>query len=145
MQSKSLTPSLYVGPQIDEKDLALAARKFRSIINNRPDGEEPGQPVSAQLEAAAKRLGLSYRHIPIVPGQLSDDNIDAFADALGDLEGPVFAFCRTGARSTSMWALIEASHGDIDQILTRASDAGYDLGALRPRLEQIAQSGLTRR
>jgi len=139
MQAKPLTPTLSVGPQLSLTDLASAAQRFRAIINNRPDGEEPGQPSSAEIEAEAKRLGLQYRHIPIVPGQFPDDSVRAFANALTELEGPVFAFCRTGTRSTSLWALTEAARGTANGALRAAAEAGYDLHALWPRLEQIAQ------
>lgn len=139
MHAKPLTPILAVGPQLAVVDIASAAEQFRAIINNRPDGEEPGQPSSAQIKAEAERLGLQYRHIPIVPGQFPDDSIRAFADALTELEGPVFAFCRTGTRSTSLWALTEAARGTPNGALRTAAEAGYDLRALWPRLEQVAQ------
>lgn len=139
MQAKSLTPILSVGPQLNIADLAAAAERFRAIINNRPDGEEPGQPSSAEIQAEAERLGLQYRHIPIAPGQFPDDCVRAFADALTELEGPVFAFCRTGTRSTSLWALTQAARGTPNGALRAAAEAGYDLRALWPRLDQVAQ------
>jgi uncharacterized protein (TIGR01244 family) len=79
-----------------------AALGIRLIVNNRPDGEEPGQPSSAEIEAAARAAGLDYRHIPIAGG-LAPDKIEAMAEALD--QGPVLAFCRTGTRSTFLWAL----------------------------------------
>ena len=142
MQIKQLTPFLHVSPQITEADLGiLAAQGVRSVINNRPDGEGEDQPGAAALSAAAKGLGLAYRHIPVVSGKVTDGDVEAFGAALGELQGPVLAFCRTGTRSTTLWALGEAWHLDPDVILRTAAAAGYDLEALRPRLEVRARTG----
>jgi len=115
MHIHPLSERLSVTAQIDAADIgALCARGFRSIINNRPDGEADDQPTSAALAAAALRHGLSYRHIPVVSGQVFQAQIDAFSAALAELPPPVLAFCRTGTRSSSLWALQEA--GSADQI-----------------------------
>ena len=136
MKIAKLTPFLAVSPQIAEADLgALAAQGFRAVINNRPDGEAEDQPSSAALAAAAGRVGLEYRHVPVVSGKITDDDVAAFAQALDEVKGPVLAFCRTGTRSTTLWALAEARHLDPDAILATAAEAGYDLAALKPRLE----------
>ena len=131
-----LTPNLSVASQIDEADLgALAALGFKAVINNRPDGEAEGQPTAAALRAAARRRGLGYRHVPVVPGRLTEADVADFAAALAELDGPALAFCRSGRRSTTLWALAEADRRDADAILEAAAEAGYDLSALRPRLE----------
>lgn len=136
MQIRELTDTLCVAPQIQSTDLAaLAAQGFRSVVNNRPDGESDDQPASAALEAAARAAGLAFRHIPVVSGQLQDGQVDAFAQALAELPKPVLAFCRTGTRSTMLWALGAARHATADEVLQRAAAAGYDLSALRPRLQ----------
>lgn len=80
----------------------LAAQGCRTLINNRPDGEVPDQPSSEELEAEAQRHGLGYRHIPIVPGQATDADSRAFAEAVRHSDGPVVAFCQTGARSVAL-------------------------------------------
>ena len=135
MQTKPLTDQLSVTAQLAVADLAQAAAQgFRGIINNRPDGEAPDQPRSDELAAAAARHGLAYRYIPVVPGQLQEAQVDAFAEALGELPGPLLAFCRTGTRSTTLWALQAARRQDADTVLRAAASAGYDLSALRPRL-----------
>ena len=142
MKLAKLTQNLSVSPQLTEKDLEeAAAAGFRSIINNRPDGEASDQPRSDVLEAAAKRLGLAYRHIPVVPGQLSGDQVAAFKAALTEMKGPALAFCRTGTRSTTLWALASARHLAPDNILATAAEAGYNLETLRPQLEAAAQQG----
>jgi uncharacterized protein (TIGR01244 family) len=133
VQIRQLTEQLSIATQIDATDVAaLAALGFRSIINNRPDGEVDGQPAGAELEAAARRAGLAYRHIPVVSGQLQDAQVQAFAAALEELPRPALAFCRTGTRSTTLWAL--QADGPADAILETARAAGYDLSAWRSRL-----------
>ena len=139
MQPAKLTRNLSVSPQLTEKDLeAAAAAGFTSIINNRPDGEAPDQPRSEDLAATAQSLGLAYRHIPVVPGQFSADQIEAFKTALADTAGPALAFCRTGTRSTTLWALAAARHLAPDAILATTSAAGYNLEQLRPQIEAVS-------
>lgn len=134
MQTHPLTGQLSVAAQISAADLpALAAQGFRSIVNNRPDHEEPGQPTSAELEVAAQQAGLAWRHIPVSGGGFSDDQVRAFAEALEQLPGPVLAFCRSGTRCSALWAL--QADGAVDDVLATTRDAGYDLSMLRPWLE----------
>jgi sulfide:quinone oxidoreductase len=143
MKLSKITPCLSVSDQLTEQDLGTAAAHgFKAIINNRPDGEAEEQPPSEALAATAERLGLGYRHIPVVSGMVTDEDAEAFAKALGELTGPVLAFCRTGTRSTILWALSEAGRLDPDTILKAASEAGCNLAALRPRLEARSRSGL---
>lgn len=136
MQPKRLTDTLSVAVQIDADDIrALAAQGFRSLINNRPDGEEAAQPDSAALAAVAAQLGLAYRHVPVISGHVQDADVDDFAQALAALPPPTLAFCRTGTRSTMLWALDTARTQPVDEVLRTAAAAGYDLDALRPRLQ----------
>jgi sulfide:quinone oxidoreductase len=140
MSPKALTDRLYVSPQLSLADVdAAAAEGFRAIINNRPDGEEPGQPTSAELAARAATKGLSYTHIPIVPGKFASSDVAAFSDALAQADGKVVAFCRTGTRAATLWALDQAGLMAPDTIIAAASAAGYDLSGLRPKLMQSAQ------
>ena len=137
-QPAKLTSNLSVSPQLTEEDLVeAAAAGFTSIINNRPDGEAPDQPRSEDLAATAKRLGLAYRHIPVVPGQFSADQIEAFKTVLTETDGPTLAFCRTGTRSTTLWALASARHLAPDAILATTSAAGYNLEQLRSQLDAV--------
>lgn len=95
--------SLITRGQVEADEIAgLAAQGCRMLINNRPDGEAPGQPTSQALEAEARRCGIDYRHIPVVPGQATDADARAFAEALEQAQGPVVAFCRTGARAAGL-------------------------------------------
>lgn len=139
---KKLTPFLSVAPQIRETDIGiLAAQGFKAIINNRPDGESEDQPPSSVIEAAVRRQGLEFRHLPVISGKVTDDDVVAFAGALAKIRGPVLAYCRTGTRCTTLWALAEAYHLAPDTIVHTAAQAGYDLSALRPRLEVRWRTG----
>lgn len=136
MNIRKLAPDISVSPQLSPQDVGLAAAQgFRTIIINRPDGESDDQPGHELIAAAAGRHGLQACYIPIIPGQLSDEDVSLFSSALRDLPAPALAFCRTGTRSATLWALAQAGHLSIDAILSAAGAAGYDLTALRPRLE----------
>lgn len=137
---KPLTEHFLVAPQVGLEEIPMIAEAgIRGLINNRPDGEAPDQPTSAALAAAASRAGLAYRHLPVVPGAIDERQVAAFAQALSDMPGPVLAFCRTGTRSASLWALAAAREGQpVEDILRRVGRAGYDLAALRPRLHAAA-------
>ena len=111
MTIRTLTPALRVSPQIDPADVAgLAASGFRSIVCNRPDGEEAGQPSAAAIAAAAEAHGLRFVHIPVVPGAIGEGDAAAMARALAELPAPVLAYCRSGARSEQL-AAMAASRG----------------------------------
>lgn len=132
MHTHRLTDRLSVADQVAVADMPrLAASGFRSIISNRPDGEEPGQPANAALEAAARAAGMAWACVPI-SGPPAPGQVHAFADALDALPGPVLAFCRTGNRSCMLWAL--QARDSADAIIGTAADAGYDLSGLRPLL-----------
>lgn len=101
MKPTPLTNDISVSAQISPDDVpVLASEGFRTIINNRPDGEADDQPPGDDIRAAAEAAGLTYHHIPFVPNRMTSDVVDAFASALDASEKPVLAFCRTGNRST---------------------------------------------
>lgn len=93
--------------QISAADVALLAEQgFRTLINNRPDGEGgAAQPLSEELAKAAEQAGIAFVHLPVVPGQITAEQASAMRDILADAEKPVLAFCRSGARSTNLWQL----------------------------------------
>jgi uncharacterized protein (TIGR01244 family) len=125
-----LDETTWVAGQVRPEE--VAGLGVAMLINNRPDGEEPDQPTSAQMEAAARAAGIDYRHIPIAGG-FSPDQVEAMADALD--QGPTLAFCRSGTRSTYLWALARASRGaPAAELAERAAAAGYDLGPILPYL-----------
>jgi sulfide:quinone oxidoreductase len=136
MDVRRLTDALSVAQQISAGDVAEIARLgFRTLINNRPDGEGPGQPGSAEIAAAAERAGLQYHYQPVVSGGLGVDDVVAFRALLTQVEGPVLAFCRTGTRCTHLWALAQAGGADPDSIIATAAQAGYDVSGMRHLLE----------
>ena len=137
MNLKPLSPDLSVTPQIEISEVAaLAARGFRSIVGNRLEGEAPDQPAWSSLVAEAERHGMSACQIPVVPGQIGPDDVQRFAEALRDLPTPIAAFCRTGTRSAMLWALANPDGLGVDERIAVAVAQGYDLAALRHRLEQ---------
>jgi sulfide:quinone oxidoreductase len=104
-----LAPQVFVSGQLFATDVAILARQgVRSIVNNRPDGEAPGQPASADLASAAEEQGVAYLHFPIEPGPIAPEVIDAFAKVCDQLERPVHVFSRSGARSMKLWELAES-------------------------------------
>lgn len=109
MEYTRISGQLATASQVRPEDLReIAASGFVGIINNRPDAEAPDQPGSLELEAEARRLGLAWWHVPVVPGAMSDKDVRAFAAALDEAGGPVLAFCRTGSRSTALWRAAQA-------------------------------------
>lgn len=129
---KQLDEGIYVAGQIDPADIpGIAAEGMTMIVNNRPDDEEAGQPGSAAIEAAAQAAGLDYRYIPVGSG-FSQPQVQAMRAALDAATGPVLAFCRSGTRSTFLWALAEAGSGvDGETLAEKAAAAGYDLSPIR--------------
>ena len=138
MEIKALTSRLSVAPQISAADLTtIAQRGFKTVINNRPDGEANDQPLSAELSAAASRLGIEFIEMPVSSSNISEQNVADFGAQLASATVPVLAFCRTGTRCTNLWALNAASSQDVEQIIETAKQAGYDLSKSRARLEAV--------
>ncbi len=134
---KQLTPFISVTGQLQPADMtSVAAQGFVTVINNRPDGEGEGQPSTAEVAVAAQAAGLQYHYLPIVSGQITDENVRDFYDLMAQVRGPVLVFCRTGTRSCCVWALSEAHRLHSAALVTAAQQAGYDLTNLLPRIEQ---------
>jgi len=126
---RSVTPDFAVAPQIALDDMAeLAAAGFRRVISNRPDAEVPPSLSSAAMAAAAAAAGLDYVHVPIV-GMPSPSQVETMFAAVQGAPGPVLAYCRSGTRSITAWALGQALHGEAasDDLIALGRDAGYDL------------------
>lgn len=132
---KRLDDRTWVAGQIDPEEIAALARQgVTTIVNNRPDGEERGQPTSAEIAAEAEAAGVAYSFIPVAAG-LTQDQVDAMAVAL-DRPGRTLAFCRSGTRSTLLWALARARLGDDPQELQeKAEAAGYSLAPIAALLQ----------
>lgn len=135
----SLDDGIYVAPQISTAQVAEAqALGVTLIINNRPDGEAPDQVAGAEIEAAATAAGIAYIAIPITHSGFSEPQVHAMVDALDSTDGAVLAYCRSGTRSTNLWALAMASLGEHPAILSeKAEKAGYDISALTPLMDML--------
>lgn len=131
---RKVTDDFSVAPQITVDDVKRAAEAgFRTLINNRPEGESPDQTPAAEIEAAARAAGLAYHYIPIVGGP-SPDQVEQERAVLAEAEKPVLAYCRSGTRSIVTWSIGEAVAGDRprDELVALGRNAGYDLsGVLR--------------
>ncbi|AXO14504.1 bifunctional protein tyrosine phosphatase family protein/NAD(P)/FAD-dependent oxidoreductase [Thalassospira indica] len=135
MEIKTISNGFSVSPQIVADDIKeIAKRGFRSIVCNRPDGEGADQPTFEEISNAAKEAGLEVRYQPIVSGKVSDDDARDFGRLYDELPKPVFAYCRTGTRSTTLWSLSQAAHLDTSEILRATKAAGYDMGGVVRRI-----------
>ena len=135
MELKTLTPELAVAAQVHAADLhEIANAGFRAVICNRPDGEGNDQPVFAELAAAARGMGVALHYLPAESGKVTDEQARQFGLLMEACPKPVLAFCRTGMRSTTMWALSQAGQRPLPEIIERAARAGYDLKGVVRRL-----------
>lgn len=138
MDLRQLTPDLAVSAQILPEDLpALAEAGFRVLINNRPDDEVGPDIDHTAMQAAAEAAGFSYVYNPFSPGHITPGMITQQTEAL-ELAGPKLAYCRSGNRSTVLWALSRAGHEPTEDLLATAAKAGYDLSGVRPLIESLA-------
>lgn len=112
MDVRQITDSYSVSPQIAPEEVAdIKAAGFRTVICNRPDDEQPGQPSHDAIKAAVEAAGLNFRYIPVVSGQMTMQNVEDQAAALDEVEGPVLAYCRSGTRCTNLYAAIQQAKG----------------------------------
>lgn len=137
---RQLTDSVFASPQIDLNDVAQAAAQgIGLIINNRPEGESDDQLAGSAIAAAALAAGIDYIAIPVTHAGFSEGQVKAMAAALAASERPVLAYCRSGTRSTLLWALAQASCGiSPDQLARQAAAAGYDVGPVRTLMDMLA-------
>ena len=137
MDIRTLSPTTSVAPQILPSEVAeLAARGFRTIVNNRPDGESPDQPSNLEIEAAARECGIACYFLPVISGHITVEAVDAFRSLLTKAEAPIPAFCRSGTRCTVLWGLAESQSTAADSIIQAARDAGYDLEGWRVHFDR---------
>lgn len=140
MDIKPVTGSFSVADQVTLADLlTLKTAGYRTLICNRPDAEAAGQPSAAELSVRAQELGLSWHWLPIIPGEFSAASVAQFGDLLAQEQAPILAFCRTGTRAITLWALAQARQQPVAQVLQQAAAAGYDLSAMASRLDAARQ------
>jgi len=137
---RKLTDRFYASPQIGTDEIAEAAELgVKMIINNRPEGEADDQTPGDAIEARAIEAGIKYLAIPVSHAGFSQGQLDAMHQALEQADGPVLAYCRSGTRSTLLWAMAEAKRGANPQkIASLAAAAGYDISPVRPIVDMLA-------
>jgi uncharacterized protein (TIGR01244 family) len=140
---RQLSEHVFASPQIGLDEVAQAAAQgITLIVNNRPEGESDDQTPGAAIETAARAAGLGYVTIPVTHAGFSEAQVAAMATALAASTGPVLAYCRSGTRSTLLWALAEASRGaDPAELAAAAARAGYDLTPIRTLIDMLAARG----
>jgi uncharacterized protein (TIGR01244 family) len=112
MDIRQINEDYSVSGQISPDEVAaIKAAGFKSVICNRPDNEQPGQPAHETIKAAVEAAGLTFRYIPVISGQMTADNVADQAEALEELPGPVFAYCRSGTRSTNLFVAAQQAKG----------------------------------
>jgi uncharacterized protein (TIGR01244 family) len=137
LELKRINDDVSVAPQISPEDMpALKAAGFTTVINNRPDGEALGQPTSETMKAAAEAAGLTYHFIPLGREGVSPQMVDEERAALEGSDGPVLCYCRSGTRSTTLWALTQAGKMPAQEIVAQAAHAGYEMSHLLGYLSQ---------
>ena len=139
MEIKHITEDYAVSAQIQPVDMqALADAGFKMVINNRPDSEISGDLQSDAMRAAADAAGLSYVSNPVINGGLTQDMVENHAAAIRAANGPVFAYCRSGTRSSIVWALGQAGTRPTADIIAALANAGYQVPGLDAQIEAIA-------
>ena len=135
MEPRQITEDFSVSPQITPEDIpAIAAAGFRTIMCNRPDDEEPGQPDEAAVAEAARAAGLEMCAVPFSSASMTEADVAAFRAALDEMPMPMLAYCRTGTRCTMMWSLVNYDALGPETILRATSAAGYDMSGLVAQL-----------
>ena len=131
-----LSPAFAVAGQLAEADFAaLAAQGFKSIIANRPDGEQWGQLTAASCEKLATAAGLQFRHLPLRMAEtLEPQAAEATRAALAEMPSPVLAFCKSGTRSAIAWAAAAISHEPVETVIGHLEGAGFQIPGLASEL-----------
>ncbi|MDE2595778.1 MAG: TIGR01244 family phosphatase [Sphingomonadales bacterium] len=137
---RKLTDRIYASPQIGLAEVAAAKDVgITLIVNNRPEGESDDQTPGETIAAAASAAGIAYVAIPVTHSGFAEWQVKAMVDALGQGDGKVLAYCRSGTRSTLLWALAEASRGGHPGVLAaQAEAAGYDITPVRALVDMLA-------
>ena len=128
MMLNKIIDDYVVSDQISEEDVEkLKNAGFKTIFCNRPDNEEENQITVKSIQDKVIESGLNFVHQPVIGGQISQNDIDQFSDYYDEAEKPLFAYCRTGTRSSMLWSLSESGKRPIDEILKLTPSAGYNL------------------
>jgi uncharacterized protein (TIGR01244 family) len=137
---RALSDGFLASPQVTIADIEEARSiGVIMIVNNRPEGEAEDQTSGPAIEAAARSAGMKYVAIPVSPGSFNESQVHAMIEVLDQAEGRVLAYCRSGTRSTLLWALARAATGaPLETISAAASAAGYDVSPVLPAMQALA-------
>ncbi len=131
MNAYKLSDTVAVAAQIQPADVAaIAEAGFKVLINNRPDGEAPDQPSSAEIAAAAEAAGMEYHYLPVNAMNFPGPGADEMQRLLDDTSRPVLAFCRTGTRCANLWVQTR-DDADLEEAVSTARGIGFDLSMVR--------------
>jgi uncharacterized protein (TIGR01244 family) len=137
MDTRQITPDYHVAPQITPEDAAaLKNAGFVRVICNRPDGEIPPALQAEAMRIAVEAAGLEFFALPLTHQTMTPDNVALQKTLVAEAGGPVLAYCASGTRCSVIWALGEAGHRPVDEILNMAAQAGYDLTGLAGALQR---------
>ena len=137
MDIRPIEDHIAVAPQIAVEDIPEIARLgFKTVVANRPDAEEPGQPAMDDIKQAVEQAGLTWVYQPVESGNILDSDVDTFDEMIHSADRPVLAFCRSGTRCTVLWALSASRDEPSDAVIGKARNAGYDISGLAPRMAQ---------
>jgi sulfide:quinone oxidoreductase len=132
----ALSDAIAVGRQPTADELSiLAASGFRSIVNNRPDGEAGAPLASTDYAERLTELGMAYAHIPVEGRNPLERDVRAFAAALQSLPKPIYACCHSGGRSTALWVMASVAEASTDTLIAKGADAGFDVSGLRTKMD----------
>ena len=133
---RALSQAIAVGRAPTRDEVAVLANAgFRSLVNNRPDGEKDSPMTSAETEAAASSVGLAYAHIPVEGRIPLEKDVRAFVEALEALPQPVYAFCHSGGRSAALWALASVTDMTTEALIETCAEAGHDISGLAAKID----------
>ncbi|MDF1585101.1 TIGR01244 family sulfur transferase [Geminicoccaceae bacterium 1502E] len=136
---RRLSDDFYVAPQLAAEDFAAAAALgIKTVLNNRPDGEDPSQLQSDAAARAAAEAGLAYHYLPVPSGGMSLEHVEAERVAIEEAQGPFLAYCRSGTRSCHLWAFVKAGSRPVEEIVAAAAAAGYDLQPAAQTIRTLA-------
>ena len=138
-QLRKITDNVSVCAQVFPEQIDFIKQSgFKTIINNRPDMEKPGQPFAGDIEKLAREAGMNYVHLPMQPGQITPELLASMAETIENSDGPVVAHCATGMRSTILWCFVNVKEMGVDGVMSAATAAGMDVEKIRPALTGYA-------
>lgn len=142
MDFKRIDDKLTVSGQLCVADVAaLAEQGVKVLICNRPDGEGNDQCSFTEIQTEAEKHCMQCHYLPVVSGRVQDSDAEAFGKVLDETTEPVHAYCRSGMRSTTLWALSRGDKQPLTEIVSAARKAGYDMSGVAARIAGQSEEG----